>query len=81
MKTHCVSGKDATLQAVATLQEQIEDWLDEYYEHVVPKMAQKYIQKHMSECIKSPFGRFYLLYKIHKGRRTEDGPPDQSVQT
>ena len=41
-------SEDAALQAVSTLQEQIEDCLDEY-EHVVPKMARKYIQKHMSE--------------------------------
>ena len=66
-------SEDAALQAVSTLQEQIEDWLDEY-EHIVPKMAQKYIQKHMSECIKSPFGQFYLLYKIHKGKKNGRWP-------
>jgi len=66
-------SEDAALQAVSTLQEQIEDWLDEY-EHIIPKMAQKYIQKHMSECIKSPFGQFYLLYKIHKGKKNGRWP-------
>jgi hypothetical protein len=32
-------------------------------------MAQRYIKMHMSKCIDSPFGQFYLLYKIHKGKK------------
>jgi hypothetical protein len=66
-------SEDEALQAVSDLQEQIEEWLEEY-EHIVPKMAQKYIRKHMSECIKSPFGQSYLLYKIHKGKKNGRWP-------
>jgi len=61
------------MRAVSDLQDQIEHWLDEY-KHVVPKMAQAYIRKHMSECSKSPFGQFYLLYKIHKGMKNGRWP-------
>jgi hypothetical protein len=64
---------DLALQAVLDLQEKIEEWLEDN-EHIVPDMAQRYIQKHMTECMKSPFGQFYLMYKIHKGKKNGQWP-------
>ncbi len=64
---------DSALQAVLDLQEKIEEWLEDN-EHIVPDMAQRYIRKNMAECMKNPFGQFYLMYKIHKGKKNGQWP-------
>jgi hypothetical protein len=60
--------EENALQAVSDLQSSITNWI-ETHQDVVPAMAQRFIKKHMSEAISSPFGQFYILYKIHKGKK------------
>jgi hypothetical protein len=64
---------DKAVQAVIDLQEKIDQWLDRH-KHVLPDMARRYIKRHMADCAKSPFGQFYLLYKIHKGKKNGRWP-------
>eukprot|EP00956_Cyclotella_meneghiniana_P041398 scaffold225497_cov68-Cyclotella_meneghiniana.AAC.2 len=53
-------------EAAKDLQTKILKWLDDY-EHVVGPKVKEYIEHHMSTNSLSPFGQFYIMYKIHKG--------------
>ncbi|KAL3796723.1 hypothetical protein ACHAWO_003198 [Cyclotella atomus] len=44
----------------------ITDWLKRY-KHVIGTHAHKFIEDHTKNNLSSPFGQFYILYKIHKG--------------
>ena len=46
----------------------IEQWL-ENHKSKLTKHEHRYIKKHLEENKSSPFGQFYILYKIHKGRK------------
>ena len=46
----------------------IEEWL-EIHKDKLTKHERKYISKHLDENSSSPFGQFYILYKIHKGMK------------
>ena len=61
---------------------QIIDWL-KIYERLISKHAHKFIKDNVNNNMDSPFGQFYILHKIHKGKlvMTENGPPDQSAPT
>ena len=65
--------EENALQAVSDLQSSITNWI-ETHQDVVPAMARRFIKKHMSEAISSPFGQFYILYKIHKGKKNGKWP-------
>jgi hypothetical protein len=60
-----ISDTDAAL-ASDLLEDEIEAWLKKYKNNVEP-MHRRYIKQHMDSVRKSPFGQFYILYKIHKG--------------
>jgi hypothetical protein len=70
-------SEDEAAKAVENLQEQIENWLDNNGK-VLLQMAKKDIRKHVAESLKSPFGQFYILSKIHKGKK-EGSCPTRSV--
>eukprot|EP00956_Cyclotella_meneghiniana_P030547 scaffold77192_cov37-Cyclotella_meneghiniana.AAC.1 len=57
---------EEALQATASLKAKIQEWLDDY-EHIIGPKVKEYIEHHMSTNSSSPFGQFYIMYKIHKG--------------
>jgi hypothetical protein len=63
-------SEDEAMTEVALLEDKIEQWLDKY-ELTIGKMATKYIRKHLGANRKSPFGQFYILYKIHKEKKND----------
>jgi ribosome-associated translation inhibitor RaiA len=67
-----ISERDAKL-AIDLLEDDIEKWLKKY-KHQVDGMHAKYILKHMASVSTSPFGQFYVLYKIHKGMKNGRWP-------
>jgi hypothetical protein len=58
------------MEAVAILDEEIKAWLKKY-KHAIGKNAVSYIEEHMIANNKSPFGQFYILYKIHKEKKND----------
>ena len=60
--------EEEAMTSVEGVQEQISNWLNKN-ERLLPRMAKRFIRKHMSESVKSPFGQFYILYKVHKGKK------------
>jgi hypothetical protein len=66
-------SEDEAMAEVAMLEDKIEKWLDKY-ELTIGRMATKYIRKHLGANRKSPFGQFYILYKIHKGKKNGRWP-------
>ncbi|KAL3792100.1 hypothetical protein ACHAWO_010041 [Cyclotella atomus] len=60
-----LSEEDALL-AVDLLEDDIEKWIKKW-KNKVGEMPCRYIRNHMQSVRKSPFGQFYVLYKIHKG--------------
>jgi hypothetical protein len=62
---------------VSLLTEKIESWLKKY-KQVLGKHAVGYIENHIKANSSSPFGQFYILYKIHKGMAA--GQPALSAQ-
>jgi hypothetical protein len=48
-------------------------WLSKY-KHKLGKHATNYIINHMEANKESPFGQFYILYKIHKGKKNGRWP-------
>ncbi|KAL7502226.1 hypothetical protein ACHAXN_000240, partial [Cyclotella atomus] len=59
-------SEENALLAVDLLEKQIKDWMKKW-KHAVGEMPCTYIQNHMWSVKASPFGQFYVLYKIHKG--------------
>jgi hypothetical protein len=55
------------------LEEEILQWLSKY-KHKLGKHAANYILNHMEANVESPFGQFYILYKIHKGKKNGRWP-------
>jgi hypothetical protein len=55
------------------LEEEILQWLSKY-KHKIGKHATNFICNHMEANVESPFGQFYILYKIHKGKKNERWP-------
>ena len=60
-------------QHIKIVKEEVKAWLDEY-EKTIGSMAHEYITNHMSENASSPFGQFYIMYKIHKGMKNNKWP-------
>ena len=59
-------SKEEALLATDILETDILAWLKKYKNHI-ENMPRKYIEEHMKSVSASPFGQFYILYKIHKG--------------
>ncbi|KAL3772001.1 hypothetical protein ACHAWO_008173 [Cyclotella atomus] len=67
-----IPEQDAKL-AIDVLEDDIEKWLKKH-KHSIDGMHAKFIQKHMDSVCTSPFGQFYILYKIHKGMKNGRWP-------
>ena len=72
-----LSEEEATV-AIQKLSDQIFDWLDKY-EEILPPQAYKFILHHLKENFPSPYGQFYILYKIHKGKKDDGSWPTRPV--
>ena len=57
--------EEEALAAVASLDDKIHTWLEKYKANI-GRMASEFITRHMKDVGESPFGQFYILYKIHK---------------
>jgi hypothetical protein len=57
-----------TNKAIKDLDENIEAWIEDFNK-VLDKKEINYFRHHMFLNFKSPFGQFYVLYKIHKGMK------------
>eukprot|EP00956_Cyclotella_meneghiniana_P030319 scaffold75832_cov39-Cyclotella_meneghiniana.AAC.5 len=58
--------EEEAILATDVLRTEIKDWLEEY-KSVIGEDAYKYINHHLKENDDSPYGQFYIMYKIHKG--------------
>jgi hypothetical protein len=67
-----LSREDA-LSAMHLVQEKLNSWLSRYH-NIIGKQATSFIRHHMSQTSKTPFGQFYIMYKIHKGMKNEKWP-------
>lgn len=74
-----MSEEDALFRADA-LHTEIKDWLSEY-ESLIGKHAHRFISDHISANLDSPFGQFYILYKIHKGKGDDGKWPTRPVSS
>ena len=72
-----LSEEEATM-ALDELATQIDDWLEKY-KHILPKSVPKFIHSHMKDNASSPYGQFYILYKIHKGVKDNGCWPTRPV--
>ena len=55
------------------VQEKINSWLSRYHK-VIGKQANLFIRHHMSKNSMTPFGQFYIMYKIHNGMKNGRWP-------
>jgi hypothetical protein len=67
-----IPEQDAKL-AIDVLEDDIVEWLKKH-KHSLDGMHARYIRKHMASVSASPFGQFYVLYKIHKGMKNGRWP-------
>ena len=59
-------SEEEAREATTTLKAQILQWLEDF-EHVVGPKVAEFIEHHMNSNASSPYGQFYIMYKIHKG--------------
>lgn len=59
-------SEEEALLAVDVLETEITEWI-ERWKHSIDGMSLRFIENHMASVSASPFGQFYVLYKIHKG--------------
>ena len=73
--TECykILTEEEAKQRISELEFFLDDWL-ERYKNTIESHAYKYIQQHISANSASPFGQFYALYKIHKGKKNGAWP-------
>ena len=62
------------------LHAEIIDWLEKY-ERLIGKHAYNFIKNHVNTNLDSPFGQFYVLYKIHKGLNDDGKWPTRPVSS
>lgn len=62
------------------LHAEITDWLAKY-ERLIGKHAYEFITSHVACNMNSPFGQFYVLYKIHKGIGSNGRWPTRPVSS
>ena len=74
-----MSEEDALFRADA-LHTEIKDWLSEY-ESLIGKHAHRFFSDHIDANLDSPFGQFYILYKIHKGKGADGKWPTRPVSS
>lgn len=72
-----LSESEATL-AAEELDAAIAKWLTTY-RATIGRMAHKFIDDHRKDNSGSPFGQFYILYKIHKGKNNDGTWPTRHV--
>jgi hypothetical protein len=72
-----LSDEEATT-AISKLSTEIDDWLDKY-KRILPKSVPLLINSHMKANAASPYGQFYVLYKIHKGLKQNGCWPTRPV--
>jgi len=65
-------------QLANDLRSEIEKWLEDYKRWIEAGPAHC-ISSHMAKNATSPFGQFYILYKIHKGARDDGSWPTRPV--
>jgi hypothetical protein len=61
------------LAAATALNSDIQTWL-RTYKNVIGDQAYGFILNHLKDNTHSPFGQFYILYKIHKGKKNGRWP-------
>ena len=67
-----LSAEEA-IRATDVLLNDIKLWLAEY-KRTIGGDAHDYIENHLKENASSPFGQFYIMYKIHKGMKNGRWP-------
>ena len=72
--------KEEALLTADVLHADITEWLSKY-EHVIGKHAYRFISRHINSNMDSPFGQFYILYKIHKGIGNDGKWPTRPVSS
>jgi hypothetical protein len=66
-------SKEEAFSAVAALETEIKDWLRRHRGEIGSE-ATAYISNGLKTNADSPFGQFYILYKIHKGMKNGRWP-------
>jgi hypothetical protein len=74
-----LTEEDALLHT-DVLHAEIIDWLNTY-ENLIGKHAYNFIKNHVNANLDSPFGQFYVLYKIHKGINDDGKWPTRPVSS
>jgi hypothetical protein len=59
-------SEEEALLATDVLETDILNWLKKY-KHCIEDMSRQYIENHMKSVSASPFGQFYILYKMGAG--------------
>lgn len=70
--------EEEALALAENLKSEIEEWCDKY-KHVIGSNAYTYITSHLSANESSPFGQFYIMYKIHKELEDDGRWPTRPV--
>ncbi len=70
---YCQLSEEEAWLKIDSIREEIEEWLDEFEDDITDHEA-KYIRAHMGANSLSPFGQFYIMYKIHKGMKDNRWP-------
>jgi hypothetical protein len=63
-------SEEEAMDTATILDKEIKAWLKKY-KHAIGKNAVRYIEEHIKANNKSPFGQFYILYKIHKEKKND----------
>ena len=67
-KVYLQLSKEEATNSINMVKELVSEWLKKYAK-VIGQMAHTFIRNHMRDNAKSPFGQFYIMYKIHKGMK------------
>jgi hypothetical protein len=71
-------SREQALLEIDILTDKIHDWL-KTYKHCITDQNRKYIELHLEQNAESPFGQFYIMYKIHMGMRDDGTWPTRPV--
>jgi hypothetical protein len=65
--------REEALHQMATVKDTINSWIEKHHK-TVGKQTTQYIRHHMANNSEHPFGQFYIMYKIHKGKKNNRWP-------
>ena len=72
-----LSAEEANASA-EQLRKDILTWLTEY-KRVIGNMSHDFIKNHIDDTASNPFGQFYVMYKVHKGKNDDGSWPTRPV--